>query len=69
METPPRAALGAEIVEILKSYNKELPIDFLAHILRRTKTELRADLQALEQRKAIRLIGEYVELWRNRERE
>ena len=69
METPPRAGLGAEIVAILESYNKQLPIDFLAHILRRTTGEIRADLKSLEQHRAVRLSGDYVELWKNLERE
>jgi hypothetical protein len=59
--------LSTELVGILRAYDKSLPVDFLASLLKRTKAEIYDDLRALEQRKVVRLEGEYVKLLKNLE--
>ena len=59
--------LSTELVGILRAYDKSLPLDFLASLLKRTKTEICDDLRALEQRKVVRLEGEYVKLLKDME--
>jgi hypothetical protein len=51
-----------DIVEILKAYNKKLPIDFVASLTQRNKAEILEELEALQKRGAIKIEGDNVRL-------
>jgi len=41
--------IGAEIIRLLRAYNKSLPIAFLAHALQRTVSEVEPSVVRLEE--------------------
>ena len=41
--------VGAEIIRILRAYNKSLPVPFLAHVLHRSIGEIDGDVTRLQQ--------------------
>jgi len=54
--------IGPEIVQTLRSYNKELPLAFLAHILGRSTADLEVDIRRLETRAVVQRVGDKVRL-------
>lgn len=54
--------LNMAIVTTLKSYKRELPIDFLARTLGRQSYEIRPNLQNLERMGVVRIVGDNVAL-------
>ncbi len=56
--------IGPDIVRTLKAYDRALPLPFLAHVLRRSQTELEQDILRLEQSHVLRRQGELVQLSR-----
>ena len=56
------SGLGVNIIEVLKAYQKSLPVDFLASVLGRERTEILNELDILAQRGAIHREGDNVKL-------
>ncbi len=54
--------IGPEVVRILRAYNRELPLPFLAHLLHRSVGELSIDIQRLEKQQIVRRVGDQVQL-------
>jgi len=67
-----RADLGStgtsqDIVSVLTAYGRALPIDFLAHVLKRSTVDLQPDLGLLTARHVLESDGETVRLLRETE--
>ncbi|HEX8076359.1 MAG TPA: hypothetical protein VF511_00980 [Chthoniobacterales bacterium] len=51
-----------DIVGILNAYNRALPIDFLAHVLKRSPVDLEPDLKILQEKDVLKTEAGMVHL-------
>ncbi len=58
----PWRRVSSNIIEVLKLYKKEVPVDFVASVLGRSRQEIETELTGLEARGAVKREGDLVKL-------
>jgi hypothetical protein len=62
--TPSGGGPSTILVKVLQDYDRQLPLDFVAMILGRTRTEVEQDVAGLEKQGVARRLGNEVVLVR-----
>lgn len=56
------SGISQDIVRVLSAYKRTLPVDFLAHVLKRSALDLEPDLALLKERHVLQTDGVNVKL-------